>query len=260
VTERFKARVVWVTGAASGIGAETARRFAEEGASVACLDVDEAGLASVVSAIERSGGTASAVVADVTDWKALRTAAEKLEQALGPVEIVVAAAGIAQPRRDVADLDLATWQRVLDVNATGVFLCVKAAVPQLKRRGRGAVVAVSSDAGLRGSPGYAAYTASKHAVVGLVQSLANELAADGVRVNAICPGSVDTPMLDGQAADLGMERAAAVRLWARASLFDRLLTPAEVADAVLWLADDASEMVTGVALPIDGGLLVRPPS
>lgn len=255
----FQGRVAWVTGAASGIGAATARHLAAEGAHVACFDIDEQGLSHVVDGIERAGGTACPLVADVTDWDALRTAAAFVEERLGPVETVVASAGIVHRRLEVADLDLPTWQHVLDVNMTGVFLTVKAAIPQLSHRGRGAVVIVSSVGGLRGGPGYAAYTASKHGVIGLMRSLANELAPDGIRVNAVCPGSVDTPMLDGQAATLGLDRAEADRRWAKDHLFPRLISPAEVANAVVWIARDASQMMTGVALPLDGGFLVRPP-
>lgn len=252
-------RVAWVTGAASGIGAATARRLAADGASVACLDVDEAGLESVVAEIGRQGGTAVAIALDVTDAAATREAAGRIERELGPVEMVVAAAGIVHPHADVADLAHEVWQRVLNVNLTGVYLTVQAAIPQLRRRGGGVVIAISSTGGLRGSAGYAAYVSSKHGVVGLVRCLANELAVDGVRVNAVCPGSVDTPMLDRQAAELGLDRDVASQAWARAHLVERLVTADEVASAVAWLAGDSAQMITGLALPVDGGALARPP-
>jgi NAD(P)-dependent dehydrogenase (short-subunit alcohol dehydrogenase family) len=253
-------RVAWVTGAASGIGAATARRLAADGASVACLDVDAARLETVVADIRRRGGSAAAVALDVTDAVATSAAAERLERELGWVEVVVLAAGIVHPQADVVDLEPDVWQRVLDVNLTGVFLTLRAAIPQLRRRGRGAVIAVASTGGLRGSPGYAAYVSAKHGLVGLVRCLANELAPDAVRVNAVCPGSVDTPMLDRQAAELGLPRADAVRTWAGAHLVQRLVTADEVAASIAWLAGDSAEMLTGLALPIDGGALARPPT
>jgi NAD(P)-dependent dehydrogenase (short-subunit alcohol dehydrogenase family) len=251
-------RVAWVTGAASGIGAATARRLADAGAAVACLDVDAEGGRAVAAELVRAGGRSVPLAVDVTDWPGLSAAAGELESELGPVDIVVACAGVEQRQVDAADLDVEHWRRVLDVNATGVFLTVKAAIPQLRRRGSGAVVAVSSVGGLRGSPGYTAYTASKHAVVGLVRSLASELAPTA-RVNAVCPGSVDTPMLDRQAAGLGLDRNEAAARWASAHLVPRLVTSDEVASAVLWLVGDDSEMLTGVALPVDGGYLERSP-
>lgn len=260
MTADFRERVVWVTGAASGIGAATARLVASRGASVACLDSDEKRLGRVADEIRQAGGAAVDRVVDVTDLEALRAVADELEDAVGATDTVVASAGVAQPRCDASELDLATWQHVLAVNTTGVFLTVQVAIPQLRRRGGGAIVVVSSVGGLRGSAGYSAYVASKHGVIGLMRSLANELADDGIRVNAVCPGTVDTPMLDAQAAELGLRRADADARWAADHLVARLITPGEVAEAIAWLASEGSAMVTGVALPVDAGMLARPAS
>jgi NAD(P)-dependent dehydrogenase (short-subunit alcohol dehydrogenase family) len=196
-------------------------------------------------------------VADVTDWASLLAASERLQAAFGPAGIVVANAGIVHNQCSVEELDPAVWEAVLAVDLTGVFLTAKAAIPQLRQRGGGVITMISSVAGLRAAPGYAAYIAAKHGVLGLMGSLASELASDGVRVNAVCPATVDTPMLDVQAADLGLERAVASEQWAAQHLIKRLITPDEVADAVLWLASDEARMVTGVAFPVDGGLLQR---
>jgi NAD(P)-dependent dehydrogenase (short-subunit alcohol dehydrogenase family) len=253
----LEGQVAWVTGAASGIGAATARRLAAAGAAVACLDRDAGRVAAIGEELAGTGARCVTMPVDVTDWDALRGCADEARSALGPVTVVAACAGLEQAYADVGELDPALWRRILDVNATGVFLTVKAAIPQLRDAGGGAIVAVSSVGGLRGAPGYAAYTASKHAVVGLVRSLANEL-APSVRVNAVCPGSVDTPMLDRQAAELGLDRTDAAERWASAHLVPRLVTPDEVASAVLWLVGGGSEMLTGVALPLDGGSLERP--
>lgn len=260
MTADLRGRVVWVTGAASGIGAATARLVAKRGASVVCLDNDEDGLDRVADEIRQAGGAVASRVVDVTDLEALRAMADEVETVVAATDTIVASAGVTQPRCDASELDLATWRHVLAVNLTGVFLTAQVAIPQLRRRGGGAIVVVSSVGGLRGSAGYSAYVASKHGVIGLMRSLANELADDGIRVNAVCPGTVDTPMLDAQASELGLRRADADPLWAGEHLFLRLITPGEVAEAIAWLISDGSAMVTGVALPVDAGFLARPAS
>jgi NAD(P)-dependent dehydrogenase (short-subunit alcohol dehydrogenase family) len=143
----------------------------------------------------------------------------------------------------------------LRVNLTGVFHTARAAIPQM--RDGGGMVLVSSISGLRGYAEAGAYNASKHGVIGLMRTLANELAPIGVRVNAVCPGWVDTPMFDAQVEIAGITKAEAVTRWAPDQLIERLVTPDEVSDAVLWLLSPAARMITGVALPVDGGMLER---
>jgi NAD(P)-dependent dehydrogenase (short-subunit alcohol dehydrogenase family) len=246
--------VVWVTGAASGMGACCARRFAADGAAVGCVDVQE-DVNEVAREIESAGGTARAVVCDVTDVAAVETAAAELDDALGPASVAVLAAGIKATPSPIADLEPADWNRVVAVNLTGVFLTMRAAIRSMRRAGGRSIVVIASAAGLEAGPGYAAYDSSKHGAVGLMKAAANELAADGIRVNAVCPGWVDTPMLDAELADMGLDRERGVPKLADAHLIKRLIEPDEVADAVLWLASERAAMVTGVALPIDGGLL-----
>jgi (+)-trans-carveol dehydrogenase len=247
-------RTVWVTGAASGMGAAHALRFASMGDRVGCWDLQGEALDELVERIRASGGKAEGIVADVTDWEAVKGGAATLREALGPATVVVANAGIVLTGEQVEDLDPAAWRRVLDVNLTGAFLTAKAAIPQLREVAAGSLILVSSVCGLTTSPGYAAYNASKHGVIGLMRTLANELGPDGITVNAICPGWVRTPMLDEsvkEAAEAGSDLDA----FARMHLIERLIEPAEVSDAVVWLASPGARMVTGVALPIDGGLL-----
>jgi 2-keto-3-deoxy-L-fuconate dehydrogenase len=255
--EAFVGQVAWVTGAASGMGVRHAERLAAEGAAVGCIDVDAAGVAATVGRIRKAGGRAEAALADVSSWSDVQAAARSLRDALGPVRLLVANAGIISGGDFVEQLDPAEWERVLGVNVTGEFLTAKAAIPQIRESGGGAIVLVASTAGLGAGPGYAAYYASKHGVVGLMRTLANELAHEGIRVNAVCPGWVDTPMVDSQAVDLGLERDEAARLFIGDHLIPRLIRPDEISDAVLWLASDAASMVTGVALPVDGGLLAK---
>jgi NAD(P)-dependent dehydrogenase (short-subunit alcohol dehydrogenase family) len=250
----FTDRVVWVTGAASGIGSCVARRFADLGAGVGCIDASPS-VVDVAEEIEAGGGVAAGVIADVTDAPTISRAARELESRLGPADVAVLGAGIAGSAMPIEELDLAEWERVIAVNLTGVFVTMKAAIPQLRQASNGSIVVIASAAGLAAGPGYAAYYASKHGAIGLMRTAANELGAEGIRVNAVCPGWVDTPMFEIQAAELGWDRERAEATFTGDQLIHRLIEPAEIADAVVWLASPGAAMVTGIALPVDGGLL-----
>src|SRR5690349_1367129 len=252
---QMQGRVAWVTGAGSGMGARHAQRLAEAGAKVACFDIDLATVERVADSIRSDGGEAIALAADVGDWAALSAAAEQAARELGPVSAVVANAGVLGPVASIRNLDPGAWDQVIRVNLTGVFHTAKAAIPQLGEGG--GMVLVSSISGLRGYAEAGAYNASKHGVIGLMRTLANELAPMGVRVNAICAGWVDTPMFDAQVEIAGFSKTEAVTRWAPDQLIERLVTPDEVSDAVLWLLSPAARMITGVSLPIDGGMLER---
>lgn len=247
-------RTVWVTGAASGMGASHARRFAELGDRVGCWDRDEDALRDVVESIRTAGGTAECVAVDITDWTAVEAAASKLREALGPVNVVVANAGILPSGDHIADIDPDDWRRVVDVNLTGTFLTAKAAIPQLRETGGGSMVLVSSICGLTASTGYGAYNASKHGVIGLMRTLAHELRLDAVNVNAVCPGWVRTPMLQGSVDDASDPGDDLQELTAM-TMIDRLIEPEEVTDAVVFLTSPQSSAITAVALPVEGGLL-----
>jgi NAD(P)-dependent dehydrogenase (short-subunit alcohol dehydrogenase family) len=253
----FGGQTVWVTGGARGQGACQARRFAAAGARVGCIDIDAEGLAQVANEISAGGGKVATVEADVSSWADVSAAAQRLQAALGDVDVVVANAGIIGEVAPVETLQPEAWAHVIGVNLTGAFHIAKAAVPQLRRSDRGAIVLTASAASFFAYPCYSAYSASKHGMLGLMRALANELGGFGVRVNAVCPGWVDTPMLDHEAEASGLSREVAVASWVREHVIERLVTPDEVADAVMWLSSTASAMVTGVALPVDGGQLVR---
>lgn len=245
---------VLITGAASGMGACFARRFAVAGAAVGCIDAAPMVL-ELAQELALEGARAHGVVADVSDPVAVEAASEELEQHLGPASVAVLAAGVKAAATPIAELEPAEWDRVVSVNLNGVFLTMKAAIGQLRRAGGGTIVVISSAAGLAAGPGYGAYYASKHGTIGLMRTAANELAAEGIRVNAICPGWVDTPMFDAEALDMGWTREQAIEEFAGDHLIQRLIEPDEVADAVLWLSSPRASMITGVALPLDGGLL-----
>jgi NAD(P)-dependent dehydrogenase (short-subunit alcohol dehydrogenase family) len=249
-------RTVWVTGAASGMGAAYVRRFAELGDRVGCWDVQPQALDEVVGAINDLGGEAQGVVADVADWAAVRNGAARLREALGPATVVIANAGIILTGEPIEELEPDAWQRVIDVNLTGAFLTAKAAIPQLRETNDGSLILISSICGLTTSAGFGAYNCSKHGVIGLMRTLANELGSDGITVNAVCPGWVRTPMLQASVEDAGAE-GGDLSAFTRMNLIERIIEPEEVTETVVWLASPGARTITGVALPVDGGLMEK---
>jgi NAD(P)-dependent dehydrogenase (short-subunit alcohol dehydrogenase family) len=263
--QRFKERVVLVTGAASGIGRACVLRFASEGARVGALDLDAEGAARTVEEARALGARAEAFACDVSQSRDVEAAVEQAEQALGPPEVLANVAGIG----DTASIDGLVavtderWDRVLAVNLRGPFLLCRALLPRMASRGRGAVVNVSSLAGRsKSAMGGPAYSASKAGLLGLTRHLAFEYGPRGVRVNAICPGGVDTPMLRAGSARAAasVEEASARDERRRAYEFfmpiKRLSTPGEQAAAIAFLASDDASYINGVALDVNGGLFM----
>jgi NAD(P)-dependent dehydrogenase (short-subunit alcohol dehydrogenase family) len=260
---RFEGRVALVTGAASGIGRATARRLAAEGARVALVDRDAAGVEAAAKEIEAAGARAAAFAADVSDGRAVASTARAAEQALGPVDVLANVAGIgdAWDQGGIEAIDDARWERVLAVNLRGPFHLCRALLPGMAERGRGAVVNVSSLAGRsKSANGGLAYSTSKAGLLGLTRHLAFDYGPRGVRVNAICPGGVDTPMIraggPGRASSEEQRRARAERVAAYQYFMPirRLSTPEEQAAVIAFLASDDASYVNGVALDVNGGL------
>ena len=247
---------MWVTGAASGMGAAHARRFAELGDRVGCWDVQAEGLDAVVEGIRAGGGQAETVVADVTDPEAVDAGAARLREALGPAAVVIVNAGIILSGEHIEELELEAWRRVIDVNLTGAFLTSKAAIPQLREAGEGALILVSSVCGVTASAGFGAYNASKHGVIGLMHTLANELGSEGITVNAVCPGWVRTPMLGASIEDADADPGD-LSGFTDMTLIGRLVEPEEVTEAVVFLASPGARAITATVLPIDGGLMEK---
>jgi len=258
--ERIRGKAALVTGAASGIGRATAILFAREGARVLAADLDPAG-AAVVASIRTGGGEAHFVRHDVTDEVSWLDAIGAALEAFGRLDILVNNAGIAFAK-PVGEMTLAEWRRVMAVNLDGVFLGTREAVRVMRRTGGGAIVNMSSASGLVGSPLASAYCASKGAVRLFTKAVALEVAGDGIRVNSIHPGGVRTPIWakadfwPGLVAKSGNEDAAFQALAAGAPL-GRLADPEEIAEAILYLASDASKFMTGSELVIDGGYTAR---
>lgn len=245
----LQGRSVVVTGAGSGIGRATALAFAREGANVLVADLDPEGAEQVVGTITAEGGTARAVVGDLADQQVVDRVVTTAVEAFGGLDVLVNNAGIMDRLSAVADTDDAEWDRVIRVNLTAPFLLTRAALPHMLSAGRGSIVFTASEAALRGSAAGAAYTASKHGVVGLVKSLAVMYRDQGIRTNAIAPGGTATAIrVDARPGAHGP-----AVIGAYAGNIGRIATAEEQAAAVVFLASDAAANVNGVVLPVDNG-------
>jgi NAD(P)-dependent dehydrogenase (short-subunit alcohol dehydrogenase family) len=249
-TYDFHGQVALITGAASGMGLATARAFAESGAAVVLADRNEALLTAAAEALTAAGHDAIAVVCDVQDEAEAVAMVARTVGEFGRLDMAYNNAGILGPMCDTTQETAPGFDEVMAVNLRGVWTCMKHELLAMRQQGTGAIVNCSSLGGLVGLPGRAAYHASKHGVIGLTKSAALDNAALGIRVNAICPGCVDTPMGDGI-------DPAAMKAFLRDQPIGRMGRPEEVAAAVLWLCSPAASFILGVALPVDGGFVAH---
>jgi NAD(P)-dependent dehydrogenase (short-subunit alcohol dehydrogenase family) len=245
-------KVALVTGAAMGIGRSSAQLFAREGAAVVVADIDDDGSRATVALIEDAGGRAAFVHADVSVKADVDAMVQFAVDTFGGLDCAHNNAGIAAPMAPLADFPDDAWDRTIAVMLTGVYLCMKAEIPRMLERGGGAIVNTASGVGLVAYPNQAAYTASKHGVIGLTKVAALDYGARGIRVNAICPGTARTPMVDSAIRHFPEfdEQLKALHP------IGRIAEASEIAEAAVWLCTPAASFVLGVALPVDGGYVV----
>jgi NAD(P)-dependent dehydrogenase (short-subunit alcohol dehydrogenase family) len=242
-------KVALVTGASSGIGRATALAFARQGAKVVVADVTGEGGEETVALVQKAGGEAVFVKTDVSKAVEVEALVAKAVATYGRLDCAYNNAGIAGKSKTVVEDTEDNWDRILAINLKGVWLCLKYEIVQMLKQGGGAIVNTASDAGLIGVRRGGAYVASKHGVVGLTKTAALEYAKAGIRVNCVCPGPIDTPMLQG----IGGRNQAMIERMVAAQPGGRLGKPEEIAEAAVWLCSDAASFVTGLPMPVDGG-------
>jgi len=251
-SDEFAGKVAFITGGGSGIGRATALAFADRGAAVVIADISAEASYAAADDIVRGGGQAVGLSCDVTRSSDVQAALQQTVDAFGRLDFAFNNAGIEQPPTALADIAEDQWQRVVDIDLRGVFLCMKYEIPLILAAGGGAIVNTSSGAGVKGFSGGAAYGAAKHGVIGLTRCAALDYAADNLRINAICPGIIETPMMDrfsggtpeGRERVIGQEPVG------------RMGRPDEIASAVMWLCSDNAAFTVGHALVVDGGQTV----
>lgn len=249
----FAGKAVLVTGASSGIGRETAIRFAAHGARVMVSDVNEDLGANTAHVINEAGGRAFFFPCDVAQPERVRDLVKEAARKMGRLDVACNNAGVEGIQNFTADCPLENWRKIIDVNLKGVFLCMKYQIPEMLKNGGGAIVNISSIAGLIGFPGLPAYVASKHGVIGLTRTAALEYSRQNIRVNAVCPGPILTPMLErimSASPDFKENLLAGVPQ-------HRIGEVSEVADTILFLCSKAASYITGQAVAVDGGWVAQ---
>lgn len=247
-------KTILVTGGSTGIGRATAKILAADGARVVIADIQDEEGNNTVAQVSAAGGEAEYHHVDVADYAAVQALINDIVARHGQLDGAFNNAGIEGPTAKIHDVSMDDWERVIRVNLTGVFVCMKCEIEQMRQQASGgSIVSTASAAGLVGIPGAPSYNASKHGVVGLTKTVALEYGGSNIRVNAVCPGFIETPML---------ERVTDASVKIREQMIKsvpmrRVATPDEIGDAVAWLMSERSSYMTGVALPVDGGWVAQ---
>lgn len=249
----YNGKVALVTGAASGMGLATAKVFAKAGAAVALADISKEAVQTVTKELVAEGHRALAIHCDVADEAQVASMVDRTVATFGRLDAAFNNAGIQVPPSDAADESAENFDRVIAINLRGIWACMKHELRHMREQQSGAIVNCSSIGGLIGLPGRASYHASKHGVIGLTRSAAVEYAPRGIRINAVCPGTIDTPMVS----DMLKTQANAMKEIMREQSIGRLGRADEIADAVLWLCGPGATFVIGQALAVDGGFTVH---
>jgi len=250
---RFEGKVALVTGGGSGIGRATSLAFANEGAKVVIDDINVEGGEETLAMVKSAGGEAIFVKANVSKATEVEALVQKAIDTYGRLDCAYNNAGVGEPLKRVHKTSEDNWDRVMATNLKGVYLCMKYEIPHMLKQGKGAIVNTSSLAGLKGLSGQAAYVASKHGVVGLTKSAAIEYATLGIRINCICPGVINTPLIAPNMKD----RPHVEKGYIDMEPIGRLGKPEEIASAVLWLCSDEASFAIGSIFSVDGGVVAR---
>ena len=250
---KLNSKVAIVTGGGAGIGRATSLLFAREGAKVVALDLFADGIQTLVKEIRSAGGEAEAIVADVSNGEDVEQCVQKALNRFGRINILFNNAGIVVPGK-IHEIRETDWDRSMDVNVKSMYLMCRSVVPLFRKQGGGVILNMSSAVVLRTVTDRAVYTAAKGAVLALTRSMALDYVKDGIRVNCLCPGTVDTPSFQQRMVALGGDPASARKQFEARQPMGRLGTAEEIAEAALYLVSDRAAFVTGVAFPIDGGL------
>jgi NAD(P)-dependent dehydrogenase (short-subunit alcohol dehydrogenase family) len=245
----FHTKVALIVGASTGIGAATARAFAQSGASVVLADVDEEAVSKIARQLSDAGCNATAIGCDVSDESQVAAAVEHAVQTYGRLDFAYNNAGVQAPSCDFADLPAEEFDRLVTINQRGIWACMKHELKQMRQQGYGAIVNCASVGGLVGQPNLAPYNGTKHGVLGMTKGAALEYAPRGIRINAVCPGTINTPMV---ASMMETQKEAMDDIMIR-QVINRLGEPEEIASAVLWLCSPGASFVIGIGLPVDGG-------